>query len=153
MKVKQDGLRKFQKQLKELGKMRVRIGCVGDHGDGISNNDLMLIHEFGTSDKRIPPRMPIRTTFRHEGSLNILKKTLEHAQKTHFKPQTGFDIQAIGETVGNAMAELVKGTIRRRLSPPLAESTLKAKSRKGQSSVPLYATGRLLNSIQFEVRK
>jgi hypothetical protein len=153
VKVKNDNLKRYQRQLKQMAGMKVGIGCVGDHGDGLSNSDLMLIHEFGTSDKKVPARMPIRATFRDDGNITLIKKTLEHAQQHFFDEDKGFNLQAIGEAVGNTMKELVKAQIRRRLSPPLAESTLEQKQRRGQSSIPLYATGTLLNSVEFQVTK
>jgi phage gpG-like protein len=151
MKVKDNGLQKFEQSLKQIGNLKVRIGAVGVHDGGISNAELLAIHEFGTSDKRIPARMPVRSVIRDDKKMELVVKTLHNSIQHRFKPGQGLPVKDIGSDVGNTLKELIKNGIRQRLSPPLAESTLKAKRRKGYSSVPLIATGQLMNSIDYDV--
>jgi hypothetical protein len=152
MKVKDKGLARFKQALQELGKTKWRIGATGEHAGGISNHELLAIHEFGTSDKRIPARMPVRSVIRDKAKMGLVSKTLVKTIENAYGDNGKLSVAIVKDAVANSLKQLVQNGIRQGLKPALAESTLKRKQKLGYSSLPLIATGQLINSIEVEAK-
>lgn len=153
-------LGKVLETISSLTKRQVLIGIPGEtasRAGPINNAQLGYIHEFGSPARNIPAR-----PFLHPGVERITDQAadiLEKAVKSgHI--ERGF------ERVGVVAVSSVKGIIREKISPPLAESTLRGrlrvhKSRKAekaeletgqQHTTPLIDTGQLINSITYVIR-
>lgn len=129
----------------------VRCGIQGsdavrEHDDKsrLSVVEIATVHEFGSSDGRIPQRSFLRSTF--DESQAELSKLLSRlgSQVAALKMSTE---QAV-ELIGLRYVDLVKAKIRNHIAPLLAESTIVKKG----SSTPLIDTGRLIGSLRAVVR-
>ncbi len=142
--------KKFKKTFKELGKQVIQVGAIGQHDDAeMPNADLLAIHEFGTNDGRIPPRSPARKTFRDESNLKKLSVNLQGLIRRNYSFKKGeLDIEKITDGMGISMKQMLKKTIKRRVSPPNEPSTLKRK----RGDVPLMDETQLVNAIEHGVR-
>ena len=156
VKIDDTNLIKFKKQLARLNKMRVRLGAVGMHEGGISNSDLFIIQEYGAPLKnggRIPARAYLRRTFQNQ---TVLKGIQDRVQKLIANNYSNgeFNFDAILTGLGEDMVGSLRETITRGDTVPLADSTIKARRKKGiASTIPGIATAQMINSLQYEVVK
>ncbi len=143
--------KRFEKDLEKLSKQVIQIGAVGQHDEAeMPNADLLAIHEFGTDDGHIPPRAPIRKTFRDKSNLKLISNNIQNLMKQNYNSSRGtFSIGKIVDGVGLTMQQLVKAAFIRRLSPRNVDVTLAQK----RGDLPLIDQRQLLNSIQFGVRQ
>lgn len=154
------GFNKLINVAKELKGSFINVGVLGDESNkGVKNEDgssaginmvgLASTHEFGANagkngNIRIPERSFIRSTIDERK-----RRFFGKAFNLHGDILTGrFSVrQALG-----IMGELIKGNIIQKIvdlkTPPNAPSTIKAKG----SSNPLIDTGRLRQSINYEVK-
>lgn len=152
------GWKAFQERMKELTKQRphVKVGVIGrqaeevhpsEDGKGtpITNVQLALIQEFGT--ERIPERSFIRGTFRiHREEYQVmLARVLKLIVDGKLEVQKGFSI--LGLKVQGDMQTRIADRGAPEPWVPNADSTIAMKG----SDVPLVDTGRLRQSISFEV--
>lgn len=131
----------------------VKVGFVGSSGEAIHKDSTETVasiavqHEYGT--EKIPERSFIRGTLIKESAKvqgmidQLLKNVL--FQK--------IDVQgALGRLGVFAVALIKNRIVTEHIPPPLAESTIAAKTRDGKTGeVPLVDTGQMLNSIRHEV--
>lgn len=152
MKVKiksSDGLKKLSQSTKAL-RAEVVAGVLGgatndETGEKVAGYARML--EYGTA------RMPARPFLRQTATENKdeWRKQIRNGLKAR-----GFDqAEEVLGAVGRLMRADIVATIRRGDFEPLAESTVKAKKRKGRAepTAPLIDTTSLIRSIGSEVRK
>lgn len=152
MKVKiksSDGLKKLLQSTKSL-RAEVVAGVLGgatndETGEKVAGYARML--EYGTA------RMPARPFLRQTATENKdeWRKQIRNGLKAR-----GFDqAEEVLGAVGRLMRADIVATIRRGDFEPLAESTVKAKKRKGRAepTAPLIDTTSLIRSIGSEVRK
>ncbi len=152
MKVKiksSDGLKKLSQSTKAL-RSEVVAGVLGgatndETGEKVAGYARML--EYGTA------RMPARPFLRQTATENKdeWRKQIRNGLKAR-----GFDqAEEVLGAVGRLMRADIVATIRRGDFEPLAESTVKAKKRKGRAepTAPLIDTTSLIRSIGSEVRK
>lgn len=174
---KDRGYKKLQKVFSKQAEKpaAVRVGVQGSdamqlHGK-VTVVDIATVHEFGSIDGRIPQRSFIRSTF---------DKNRAHYQKVINK--IARDVldekldaaRALG-LLGEKFVADIKAAIRAHIDPPLADSTIRARTgkiknlagNKNQSAAtaamahldstgalpsgaitPLIDTGRLINSIR-----
>lgn len=148
------GLKRLQLGLEKLSKDRpkIKVGVIDDgtspegtdqREGGITNAELMAVHEFGSRDGRIPERAPMRTSFAKNGPkyiemMRVGLATVDRGELEIFRAMN---------LIGSVMASDIKATIIAGLKPENAESTKKAKG----SDTPLVDTGQLLNSITHAV--
>lgn len=114
-------------------------------GEQVTVAQLAAIHEFGTTDGRIPERSFMRSTIdSNKGQLESLMKKLvgKIADGAMSKDK------ALG-VIGQWLADKMVAKIDSGVPPPNAQSTV---DRKG-SSQPLIDTGQLKNSIDWEIAK
>lgn len=116
-------------------------------GSSISVAQVAAIHEFGSSDGRIPQRSFMGSAIdENEGRLNsLLKKLTAKVVDGTYK-----ESHALG-LLGQFVVDLFRNKINSGLKPPLAAATIKRKG--ADKSKPLIDTGQLIGSISFEVRK
>lgn len=158
MKVNRDNLNKVKAQLKKLGETTIAFGCIpGAHPDAdMSYSELMDIHERGARLKNggiIPARAPFRNTFRDGSLKSRFSQELQNLIKINTTPK-GMNLKAIQEGIGEWWAGEIKDKISQGLEPALKPSTMAARARKGiGGNLPLFATHRLRDSIDFEVLK
>ena len=150
------GLNRIQRVLKSIkqDKSYVKAGLLGkankQRKDGISNVQLGVIHEFGTST--IPARPFISTAFKqHRAEYRAL---LERLGKGVYSGKLEY-VRALG-IVGQKMAADMKNYVTQGagVPPPNAPSTLARKAAKGNNGEPprtLVDTGAMVGSITYEV--
>jgi phage gpG-like protein len=137
--------RRLRDRIKGIGTAYVKVGIVGsgaqaDH-NGLTNAELMAIHEYGAPKANIPARKPIRRTFADKrDELRGIQRKLAKALL-----RGTMDVDHALGVLGAWGAGAIKKTIADGLEPPLKEATIK---RKG-SSTPLVDTGQLINSITW----
>lgn len=140
----------FQADLKWLASVELAIGILGasafyadPDSDGFTLVDIAVVNEFGTDDGHIPERPAHRTTYREEeGAMQrrmggMLRLMLD-----------GKRAKPIFNKLGLYYADRLKRNIMAWSLPPNAPSTV---AQKGANN-PLIDTGRMLNSIQHEIR-
>lgn len=131
----------------EHAKPVVAVGVLGKgaarEGDTLSNVELAVIQEFGLG---VPERSFLRATF------DRMKETWNAFAAKALKPALAGKIELTKALA--LIGERVKSDIKRRITqgegipPPNAPSTI---ARKG-SDRPLVDSGRLVGSIDYEVR-
>ncbi len=139
VKVKKDGFDKVRKALKAAGSRAVKVGVLGAEG-----SDTVLVatyNEFGT--ETIPERSFLRSTMNTNRAK--YRKGLQRALEAIIDGDLDPD-RALG-LIGLEIVKDIQATITELADPPNAEATI----RKKGSSNPLIDTGRLRQSIQFDV--
>jgi len=139
------GYKEWLKQMRNLAdKPFTKIGVLGEgesNEEGVTVLEYASYNEFGTKD--IPERSFIRSTV-DERKRRIFGKAFQ-LQEAIFKGRMTVD------TALAIMGTLIKGNIVQKIvnlrSPANAASTIRAKG----SSNPLIDTGRLRQSIDYEV--
>lgn len=124
----------------------VFVGVREDSGSGVDGTPMTLIaaaNEFGTSDGHVPERSFIRSTIdeKNKQYLDVLTKVTRNAldgKELAIKGLTRLGLRAVGD---------IQRKITKLKDPPNEPSTIKKKG----SSNPLIDTGRLRQSIDFEV--
>lgn len=138
------GYQRFVLDMKELRGRSVKVG-IWDEGSsgGTSVLDYAIYNEFGTS--RIPARPFMATTYD-----NNYDKTIKFVEFLSGKIIDGkITPDHALKVLGEEYQKYIQKTIRdaKSWAEPNAESTVAAKG----SSSPLIDTGRMLNSIRYEV--
>lgn len=135
-------------ELRSLSGKKVRVGVLssaGDHPDGdITIAEVAAFNEFGT--RHIPARPFVSTAFDE----NLSKYERQLARDV--RKATGQGGFMTAETVANRLGLRMQSDIQRKIvslrEPPNAPATI----RKKGSSNPLIDTGRMRQSISFEVK-
>ena len=139
-------IEEMERKIREYESKDVLIGVTGRTNGERGNALLMAVHEYGTEDGHIPERRPIRLTI--EDNADKYTKRFKQGLDKVLKDEMSVDTAL--KSIGEEAAGDVKITIMNGLTPPLADSTVRA--RKDNSNKPLYDTGELVNSITYEVR-
>jgi hypothetical protein len=143
----------LMKQLKKASKgMSVKVGVL-DNGKGaevreggLTNTEVMALNEFGSEGGLIPERAPIRRTIDAQQS-TYMADFLPRLARAAFERRITFT-QAMG-LFGERVSADIKNTITQgRQLEPNKQSTI---DKKG-SDRPLVDTGRLVQSITYEVQ-
>jgi phage gpG-like protein len=140
------------KNLKEVSVREIRVGVLGSNAqeqvtDEITMAGLAAVHEFGTDragrnrNVTIPERSFIRATWDDKKIMRKAAKKGREVYKRFASPAQ------ITDGIGALAASAVKQKIQSNIPPALKPATVRAKG----SSVALVDTGRLINSIDFEV--
>lgn len=156
VKVNDAAWRRLKRRLDAMAKPNgphVKVGVLASRGgqaqhdseSGMTMIELAAVHEFGSPAAGIPERSFIRRTFR-EKEKQVVKVTAALAKAVvDGRLSVG---QALGQLGAWAAAEVKKTvTAGPHIPPPLKQATI---DRKG-SDRPLVDTGRLVDSVQWEV--
>jgi hypothetical protein len=127
----------YIKQIQQTGKLEVRVGILGNEDSELAT--YVRANEFGTS--RIPERSYLRAAMVKPSAIKRI------VQAGSALTQPGADTKTVLEVVGVVAVGEVQEQIRRGDYVPNAPSTI---ARKG-SAKPLIDTGRLIQSIGYEV--
>ena len=128
----------------------VRIGVLGAGGearDDLTQAELAAIHEFGAPRANVPERSFLRATAdaKRLEWLALLERTLRLVTAGRLELEAALGI--VGQkAVADVVARIRRGA---GIPPPLQPETIR---RKG-SDRPLVDTGRLVQSISYEIRK
>lgn len=159
------------KSIKKIAQHEVRVGVFEDSGvhapSGLSNVEIMAIHEYGSEAASVPGRAPIKTsTTAKKREIGVV---VEEAMKKMFPRGAGGRftrfardtlgrftgkrsgrIQGLGE-IGERVAKIVREYV---LSGPYLEPALSPVTiaRKGHDR-PLVDTSDLAESVTFKVEK
>ncbi len=133
----------------------VKVGFVGSSGEATHKNSTETVasiaadHEYGSDDGRIPERSFIRGTLIKESGK--VQSAIDQLLKNVIFQK--IDVQGALGRLGVFAVSLIKDRIvNEHIPPPLAQSTIAAKTRDGKAGdVPLVDTGQMLNSIRHEV--
>jgi phage gpG-like protein len=142
------GFEKLKRLAAELkSSPHVKVGVLGRNDarpDGkIGNVELAIIHEFGAG--KVPERSFLRSTADAKKAewIALIRKIMKAVLAEKLPVEKGLGI--LGEkAVSDVRARIREGA---GIPPPNAPSTVKAKG----SSRPLVDTGRLVQSISYEV--
>jgi hypothetical protein len=174
----------FKKIMAELAQgAHARVGVQGSdaavqpEGAKLSMAQIATVHEFGSSDGRIPQRSFLRSTFdeKHQELEKLLTRLISKAVKSG-----SVSTEQIVGLVGQRYLDLVKAKIRSKIAPPLSPFTLAKRLKKiwasantpsrrkragelqqqfdstqslpGDSVTPLIDTGRLIGSLTSVTR-
>ena len=117
---------------------------------GLTNAQLMLIHEFGAPGANIPPRPIIKPTLKQSQPL-IDKRTRQAAERFF----DNIDIKTVAADMQDLGDELVR-RMRKRMDssvpPPLKPATAAKRLREGKGLTTLIDTGELQDSLSAVVR-
>lgn len=148
----------LRQTVKELGDAAGRVGwfpsAVYEKGQPVAG--VAMVQEFGSTKQSIPPRSFMRTT--------ATEKRGDWAKTAGDLTRAAAQGKIAPQNVMKALAMAAEGHIRATItkisSPPLAESTVKARKRrlanggagaKSSISKPLVDTGIMLNTLTSEV--
>lgn len=165
--VRKPGKREVLKQVAaQLSTTQGRIGWFesAKYGGGQPVAGVAAVHEFGSPERKIPPRLGMRATAAEKQG--EWRKTAEHISRAAF--QGAATAEQVVEAVTMAAEGHVRETIAKVTSPALKESTVAARKRrlakgskvggKGGAGVagiekPLVASGLLLDTLSSETVK
>lgn len=146
------GLQTLMKKVEEMGKFQAEVGWLDSakYPDGTPVALVAQTQEYGSTKQHIPPRPFVRPTIA--------------AQNNEWSRQMGLGVRAVARgnitpvNVFTAIGELAAGDVRQTItsitSPPLEESTKKARAREGlETEKPLQATGLMLASCTSVVKE
>lgn len=137
--------RKFQKMLQDLGALEVRVGF--QHGkateeDGTDICDVAAWNELGTVN--MPSRPFLRKSVdENEGKINSF------LQSKKDDLVRGVSAEQVLKEIGIFQKDLIQEKITNGSFAPNAESTVRQKG----SSKPLIDTGRMRQSVNYEIKK
>lgn len=132
-----------------LSRIRLQAGALGGvHGpSGLNNAEILAIHEYGTHDRHVPPRAPIRVGLAKAAG-DLGKRFASGVNKIH---AGSFGAEKVAESMGDTAVKAIRKAIRSRLPPDLAEAT-KAKPGRDPRMIPLEDTGALVSAISAKVK-
>lgn len=148
--IKDHGWQAFKARAKSLQGKEVAIGILGESAQETDGSDFRLVdvavvNEFGSKDGHIPERPAHRETY-ETNKANVKQQASKAAAAImmgHLLEQQGLN------RLGLWYTGVLKQGIIGWHEPPNAPSTI---AKKGADN-PLIDTGRMVNSIQHEVRK
>lgn len=124
----------------------------GEHSGGINNATLAYIHNYGSPAANIPQRQFMEPTLRQMRP--VIEKWLRYMGRLAIHGQ----VERI-PTVEMQLGQLIVDAIKRKITDgpfaPLAQSTVRARERRGQDVSnlhPLIDSGQLRRSINFVIR-
>ena len=117
--------------------------------DGITNAELMYIHENGSPARNIPPRPALKLGLSDENTRNQIREMLLLGMRTALTGDVN-KARMYYEKAGMVGSSSVKKIFGQ--SPPLAPNASSTIARK-KSSKPLIDKGSLLSSITYAVRR
>lgn len=137
--------RKFQKMLQDMAELEVRVGF--QHGkateeDGTDVCDVAAWNELGTVN------MPSRPFLRKSVDENI-DKINSFLQSKKDDLVSGVSVEQVLKEIGIFQKDLIQEKITEGSFAPNAEFTI----RKKGSSKPLIDTGRMRQSVNYEIKK
>jgi hypothetical protein len=162
-----EDLVRLRRELAALNKMSIRVGVLGSAGGEMLT--IANVHEFGCTIE-VTPKM--RGYFRHNFGVNLRGDTnaINIPERSFIRASFDTGQEQLAKTVKNAFGKVIRGdkTAQQAMEeigllaaqmtqmfinegnvkPPNSELTLDRKSQK----TPLVDSGRLVNSITFEVR-
>jgi hypothetical protein len=148
--VRDRGYARFIKRIEELERpSSVKVGVFGEKanasaGDGVTVGEVAVYNEFGT--QHIPPRPFVSGWIdENQSALNRMLDGMAREILLGRGDSTEESLKRLGEHVKNGIIARIQAGI----SPSNAESTV---MRKGHN-LPLVDTGRLKDSIDYEVEK
>lgn len=150
---KDSGWNKFVKDMKAAsGEREVFVGYLrsapahkpkGKKGKPIKMAALAAVHEFGSSDGRIPERSFMRSAV--ADGTDKLKKMCKKLSLDVTQGRMSKD-KALG-ILGQFMVDLMRGKIAQSVPPPNKPATIKAKG----SAKTLVDTGQLMGALNWEL--
>lgn len=136
------GIKDIRKRLKQLGEMTLLVGWDENnrYNDRTPVASVAVTHEYGAPAANIPPRPFMRPAIDANGDRwnEDIQAGVRRVLNGKIKPKPM--LLAVGHTI---KADIQKAISEVR-NPPLAESTKKARDRKGRSHQPLHDTGTMI---------
>ena len=133
----------FDRLLADLRRLdaRARVGALDE-----TNAQKLAYSEFGTVTE--PPRPTITAAF--DRTKATMRRVIDRDIGAVIDGKSEAGGRRILSEVGEDFAEVVREEIDNNTPPPLADSTVAQKRRKGQSDRTLVATGEMRESITVE---
>lgn len=147
--------------IKALVQDRVLVGIASEHAfrdpddedptPHLNNAEIGYLNEFGAPDANIPARPHLVP-----GTQSALPKVEKIYRDAVAKAVVG-DVKGIHDAhgkVGFVVSSAVKSLVTDGISPPLADSTIRQRKRRGRDGeTPLLDTGQYRRNIDFVIRK
>lgn len=139
----------FDRLLADMKRLdaRARVGALDE-----TNAQKLNWMEFGTIDEegeqRIQPRPTITAAF--DRTKATMRRAIDRKIGAVIDGKSEAGGRRILSEVGEDFSEVVREEIDNNTPPPLADSTVAQKRRKGQSDRTLVATGEMRESIRVE---
>lgn len=176
------GLKAIVAQLRDGAYVRVGVqgsdAAVTPEGSSLNLVQIATVHEFGSSDGRVPQRSFLRSTF--DEKKRELEKLVSQLIGKALKDPGSIGVEQIVGIAGQRYLDLVKAKIRSKIAPPLSPYTLRGRLKKiwadantkkrrqraaelqsqfdateslpASAATPLIDTGRLIGSLTAVVR-
>lgn len=153
--VLKDNLPKLLQALDTITKRSVYVGVPSDKDErqgpaGENNATLAYIHDHGAPAANVPARPFMRP------GMKICQDRVSRVLGTAAKGAMGQESDSVEKGLHKAgllAQNAIKKVINDGIDPPLAESTVAARKRRGRTGTkPLVDTGQLRNSISYVIR-
>lgn len=178
LKVSRDSVAQLRDQLKKLAELEVLVGFPEDSSareenlgePEITNAALGYIHDNGDPDSRIPQREFMKPAMLEvqEPVTNMLMGLARGVLNSR-----GTDVEAGLHRIGSKVELAIKNKINEGIPPPLADSTVRNRARRGREGAmwelawraagvppgvdglakPLVDTAQMRNAVKYVVRK
>lgn len=137
----------FNELIKKVKDIRVKVGVPKASGeqDGVSLVEIATINEFGNPSRNIPERSFIRETVQEE-TKSLKKLAAKETKKI-------FNLESSTEKSIGVIGEFTKGKIVKKFTNNNWKANAPLTIALKGSSTPLIDTGRLRQSIQWEIVK
>lgn len=151
--VRKGGTEKLQATLKDVSSKQIRVGFFPEaqYPDGTPVAYVAAIHEFGAPQRSIPARPFMRPTAEQKKS----EWGRQIAGAVRGAIDGKVDVAQAFDAIGAMAAGDIGRTISRVTTPPLKDSTLRARQTRkktpGVSKKPLVDTGLLIQSVSHVV--
>lgn len=160
VRVTQDRTAAVKAALKALVQDRVLVGIASEHAfrdpepedptPHLNNAEIGYLNEFGAPDANIPARPHLVPGT--QGALPKVEKIYRDAAPKALNGDVAA-IRAAHGKVGFTVTSAVKNLITDGIDPPLADSTVRQRKRRGRDGeTPLLDTGQYRRNIDFAVR-
>jgi len=178
LKVTGKGLEQLAPLMRLMATVEVLVGVPAENTErptdaeddsGITNAAILYIQENGMPEQNIPARPSLGPAIAK--NQDVIEQALANIARRVLAGNPGA-VEAGYHVLGGKMAAAVKNEINEGIPPPLAESTLRQRARKGSKGAkaelerrrkgepagtdlakPLVFTGELRNSINYAIRQ
>jgi hypothetical protein len=145
-------LKDIQDALEALSNKKLLVGVTGkdERTDiNLTNSQLMLIHEYGVTEVKIPAR-PVLYPVLNQQSDYIKQSFWEATQYALRGEDNHVDKQL--HYLGQYLVNKIKERILSYIPPPLKLKTLQARQRRGNFGIiPLYDTHQLIQAFGYKI--
>jgi hypothetical protein len=147
-----DTLADIENALEALSGKKLIVGITGKDertDTDLTNSDLMIIHEYGIFELKIPARPVLYPVLNQQ--INYIKQSLWEATQYALKGQYDYVDKQLAH-LGQYLVDKIKERILAHIPPTLKPKTLAARRRRGNfDTTPLYDTHQLIQAFGYKI--